>query len=80
MKAVVISLENRAAQIAPATNDAALRRLAVQIAAQLPAEPADALTALKYTETLVRSFLADLRPVLRPSGLGLEAAPGATSP
>lgn len=34
------------------------RRLAVQLAAQLPEKPADALAVLALAETLVKTFLA----------------------
>lgn len=41
--------------------EAALRRLALQIAVQLPADSQDALDCLDLAKTLVRSFLADPR-------------------
>lgn len=41
----------------------ALKRLAIQIVAQLPEGEDDALAVLEYAKTLVRSFLADPRPV-----------------
>jgi hypothetical protein len=34
------------------------RRQALQVAAQLPDEPEEALTVLRHAQTLVRSFLA----------------------
>ena len=34
------------------------RRLAIQLAAQLPEKPADALAVLAFTEQLVKTFLA----------------------
>lgn len=40
-----------------------LRRLAIQLAAQLPEDEGEALEVLSLTETLVRSFLSDSRPV-----------------
>lgn len=39
--------------------DAALRRLAIQIAGQLPESPDEALAVLEHCKTLVRSFLAE---------------------
>ena len=39
--------------------DAAFKRMAIQIAAQLPEKTDDALTVLRHCETLVRSFLGD---------------------
>jgi hypothetical protein len=41
----------------------ARKRLAMQIAAQLPADEEEALAVLEYAKTIVRSFLADPRPV-----------------
>jgi hypothetical protein len=38
--------------------DAWRRRHALQVAAQLPDNPREALTVLRHVETLVRSFLA----------------------
>lgn len=43
----------------PAGEEAALKRLAIQIAAQLPEGTAEALAVLEYAKTLVRSFLGD---------------------
>lgn len=42
--------------------EAQLRRLAVELAVQLPTEVPEALRVLGYTETIVRSFLADSGP------------------
>jgi hypothetical protein len=36
-----------------------LRRLAIQLAAQLPDDEGEAMETLELTKTLVRSFLAD---------------------
>lgn len=52
--------EYRAAH--PRARDAHLKRLALQLAAQLPDDPDEALEALEHTKTLVRSFLAETRP------------------
>ncbi len=41
-----------------ARDDAWRRRQALQVAAQLPDNPKEALTVLRHAETLVRSFLA----------------------
>lgn len=41
-----------------AADDSWHRRLAIQIAAQLPEKPADALAVLELTKVLVISFLA----------------------
>jgi hypothetical protein len=41
----------------------ALRRHAIQLAAQLPESEEDALAVLRLAETLVRSFLGGPRPV-----------------
>jgi hypothetical protein len=38
------------------------RRQALQVAAQLPDDPEEALTVLRHTQTLVRSFLAPRKP------------------
>lgn len=43
--------------------DARLRRLAIQLAAQLPDDVGEALEALDHAKTLVRSFLGDPKPV-----------------
>jgi len=45
-----------------AAKEARLKRLAIQIAAQLPEDTGDALSVLEHTQTLVRSFLAHSRP------------------
>ena len=45
----------------PAREDAWRRRQALQVAAQLPDNPKEALTVLRHAETLVRSFLAKVR-------------------
>jgi len=45
-----------------AVRDAALRRLAIQIAGQLPEETEDALAVLAYARRLVREFLAEGEP------------------
>jgi hypothetical protein len=47
----------------PPTRDAELKRLALQLAAQLPEDTQEALDALEYTKTLVRSFLGSGGPV-----------------
>ena len=39
------------------------RRQALQVAAQLPDEPEEALTVMRHAQTLVRSFLAPRKPV-----------------
>lgn len=39
-------------------NDALLRRFAVQLAAQLPEEPADAAKVLEYCQEILYGFLA----------------------
>jgi hypothetical protein len=38
------------------------RRQALQVAAQLPDDPEEALTVLRHAQTLVRSFLAPRKP------------------
>jgi flagellar biosynthesis regulator FlaF len=43
--------------------EAELKRLALQLAAQLPEDTQEALDALDYTRTLVRAFLGDLEPL-----------------
>lgn len=43
--------------------EAHLRRLALQLVIQLPADPQDALDCLDLAKTAVRGFLADPRPV-----------------
>lgn len=40
-----------------------LKRLAIQLAAQLPDDTQEALDVLEHAKTLVRAFLADSRPV-----------------
>jgi hypothetical protein len=47
----------------PPTREGELKRLALQLAAQLPEDTQEALDALDYTKTLVRSFLGDGGPV-----------------
>ncbi len=42
---------------------AALKRLAIQVTAQLPDSEPDALAVLEYAKTLVRSFLGEREPV-----------------
>lgn len=44
-------------------SDARLKRLAIQIATQLPDDTQEALRVLEHAQTLVRTFLADSRPV-----------------
>ncbi len=44
-----------------ARDDAWRRRQALQVAAQLPDNPKEALTVLRHAETLVRSFLTKVR-------------------
>lgn len=39
-----------------------LKRLAIQIAAQLPDDAGEALSVLAHAETIVRSFLSDSKP------------------
>lgn len=43
--------------------EAALRRLAVQLAGQLPENTEEAIRVLDLAKTLVRSFLAEPEPV-----------------
>lgn len=43
-------------------HDMRLRRLAIQIAAQLPEDVGDALATLDLAKTLVRSFMGDPKP------------------
>lgn len=47
----------------PDERDAALRRRALQIVAELPEDEGEALAVLEHAKTLVRSFLARSRPV-----------------
>jgi hypothetical protein len=47
----------------PPARDAELKRLALQLAAQLPEDTQEALDALSHTETLVRAFLGDQGPL-----------------
>lgn len=47
----------------------ALKRLAIQIAAQLPEDQEEALAVLEHAKTLVRSFLGDLSPFRGSGGL-----------
>ena len=54
----VIQMTRRPKEHRP-REDAALRRLAIQIAGQLPESPSEALEVLEYCKTLVRSFLAE---------------------
>lgn len=42
--------------------DVELRRLALQLAVQLPNDGQEALTTIGHMETLVRGFLGDTRP------------------
>jgi len=51
-------LAERAVSQADNAHEKQLRRLAVQLAAQLPADPADALAVLRHCETLITTFLA----------------------
>ena len=46
-------------KIRPRGQEQALKRLAIQIAAQLPNEVEDALEVLEHAKTLVRSFLGE---------------------
>ena len=48
-----------------------LKRLAIQVAAQLPQDPGKALLVLSLTEMLVRSFLGDCPTPLAPEGIDL---------
>ena len=43
--------------------EAALRRLALQIAVQLPESPDEAVRVLDYAKTIVGLFLGDSKPV-----------------
>lgn len=43
--------------------DQQLKRLAIQLAAQLPDDEGEALDVLEHVRTLLHSFLADSRPV-----------------
>jgi hypothetical protein len=58
----VIHMDPKARKLLP-EEVAALKRHAIQIAAQLPEREEDALAVLEYAKTLVRSFLGDPRPV-----------------
>lgn len=46
-----------------AGRDQQLKRLAIQLAAQLPEDTDEALDVLDHVRTLVRSFLAEPKPV-----------------
>lgn len=43
--------------------DSELKRLALQLAVQLPEDPAEGERVVRYMETLVRAFLVEPRPV-----------------
>lgn len=47
----------------PRGQEQALKRLALQIAVQLPIEEEEALAVLEHAKALVRSFLGDLEPI-----------------
>lgn len=57
----VIAMPDRLQPKATPEN-AALKRLAIQIAAQLPEKEEEALAVLEHAKTLVRSFLGDYGP------------------
>ena len=54
MSVTQLHKENTAARV---EHEAYLRRQAVQLAAQLPETPQDALAVISHMETLVRTFL-----------------------
>lgn len=58
----VIQMPTRKKMGQSAEEVAALKRLAIQVAAQLPENERDALLVLEYAETIVRSFLAESKP------------------
>ena len=53
---------NRRSVARPGKSPRWRRRQALQVAAQLPDEPEEALTVLRHAQTLVRSFLAPRKP------------------
>lgn len=53
----------RTEAIRPTEREARLKRLAIQLAAQLPEDAAEALMALRYTETLLTGFLVTHTPI-----------------
>lgn len=55
----IVQLKKRPEDI---EQERALKRLAVQIAAQLPEDTAEALAVLRHTENLIRLFLDDPLP------------------
>lgn len=58
----VTSIEGYRRSRAPG-RDQQLKRLAIQLAAQLPDDAAEALDVLDHVRTLLETFLADPRPV-----------------
>lgn len=54
----VIQMPKREVGARSAEETVALKRLAIQVVAQLPDSERDALAVLEYAQTLVRSFLA----------------------
>lgn len=52
----------RAGAKRPAADEAALKRIAMQIVIQLPEDTGEAIDVLKYAESLVRSYLEEPRP------------------
>jgi hypothetical protein len=59
---MTVTLVSSQSQPIDMEREMALRRLAVQLASQLPESIEDALGVLSLTETLVRSFLARCGP------------------
>jgi hypothetical protein len=56
------------------------RRHAIQITAQLPEDPQEALTVLELAKTLVESFLLERQPVVvRERCAGVVAFPASSS-
>lgn len=58
MSNVELFAEYRKKMVDP-TRERELKKLAIQLAAQLPDDMQDALDALEHAKTLVRSFLAE---------------------
>lgn len=58
----VISMVERKKENRSQEDRTALKWLAIQLAAQLPKDEAEALEVLDLTKTLVRSFLAESKP------------------
>ena len=57
----VTHLHKKEIQSPDLEHEAFLRRQAVQLAAQLPEKPQDALAVIAHMETLVRTFLCSTR-------------------